>query len=292
LKPKDELEAAYDMLFAEIDSIAEDCKSQGLDVDTFLRNTQEHIDKVAATWIVSLNLTADYNSSPSEAGVQSSSSGAMCKSEDALKPEVMLEAAHDMLDAEIDSIAEDCKSQGLNGVTFLRKIQENINKIVTIVSRNLTADDNSSSSEAEVQSICESPQSSGRGEETDRMDEGTRVRVYVCACVCRARACTCVCVCVRARVCVYVHVLHVCLCKSAFAGMCVTHWHDSFTGDEGHFGDTDAVPLAEFSIKPSSFSSSCRIFSLILFLIFLGQEPMIFPPEFKLPNLNSAKLWQ
>jgi len=103
--------------------------------------------------------------------VQSSSSGAMCKSEDALKPEVMLEAAHDMLDAEIDSIAEDCKSQGLNGVTFLRKIQENINKIVTIVSRNLTADDNSSSSEAGVQSICESPHSSGRGEETDRMDE-------------------------------------------------------------------------------------------------------------------------
>jgi len=129
----------------------------------------------------------------------------MCQSEDALKLEVVLEAAHDMLDAEIDSIAEDCKSQGLNGVTFLRKIQENINKIVTKVSRNLTADDNSSSSEAGVQSICESPQSSGRGEETDTMDEGTRVRVYVCACVCaRARlyVCVCVCACACLRVCV------------------------------------------------------------------------------------------
>ena len=203
--PKDEFEEKYDMLLAKLESIAEDCKSQGLDGDTFLQKIQENIDEIAATWIVSLNLTADYNFSPPEAGVQSSSSGAMCQSEDALKLEVVLEAAHDMLDAEIDSIAEDCKSQGLNGVTFLRKIQENINKIVTIVSRNLTADDNSSSSEAGVQSICESPQSSGRGEETDRMDEGTRVRVYVCACVCaRARlyVCVCVCACACLRVCV------------------------------------------------------------------------------------------
>jgi len=79
-----------------------------------------------------------------------------------------------MILAKIDSIAADCNSQGLDGVTFLREIQENVDKIATIiVSFDLTTDNDASSSEVGGQSSSSEgvralPQPSGWGEETDK----------------------------------------------------------------------------------------------------------------------------